>query len=165
MQLLSSLLKIPVIAGLVPRISDSFQSEAEALAKKLNLAAQAREEGVENRPHSSETSLDKPQHQIVEEIRSRVSQLKQLAVAENAKAIARIRSATAETINVELILAQIGAEVSKVKLAMPEKLETARLTERKKLKHLRKFKADNRLRRSAHYARVPSSPSKVRSML
>ncbi|GEM_PF-3721229 len=150
--------KSPTITGRwtrtrwLPEVNDNLHPAFERLAKSLRLVDRARAEGVENRPHKDDIDLDDPQRQIVAEIQSGTSLLRQFLTSQLHDAEEKIRARMPRPLDVALAVADSRASVAEAKLAHGATLESMRLVERRRLRGLRKFKADNQLSRDAAYA-------------
>ncbi len=136
----------------LPEVNDHLRPAFERLARSLRLVERARDDGVENRPHKDDADLNDPQRQIVAEIQSGANLLKQFLASQLHDADEKIRARMPRQLDVTLAVADARASVAEAKLAHGATLEASRLVERRRLRGLKKFRADNRLARDAVYA-------------
>jgi hypothetical protein len=136
----------------LPEIGDHLRPTFQRIADGLQLVRHARSEATENRPHKDDTDLDEPQRQVVSEIQTGANLLRQFLTNQLHDAEERIRARLPHTLDVALAVAQARASAAEAKLTHAAVLEGKRLSERRRLRGLRKFKLDNRLTRDAAYA-------------
>lgn len=136
----------------IPRLSDSLRPTFTRLARELRLETRAKEAGQQNLPHKDDRDLDEAQRQVVAETQTGANLLKQFLANQLNGARDKLHGRSPRPLQVELLRAEANAAVSEAKLAHGATLEELRLAERRKLRDLRKFRADHRLGRDAAYA-------------
>ena len=141
-----------VRARWIPEVGNNLLPKFKKLSGALNLVKKARDAGVDNLPHKEDTDLDETQRQVVAETQAGANLLKQFLSNQLNKAKDAIYGRKPRQLDVSLVMADTRAAVSEMKLTHAAALEDLRLTERQKLRGLRRYKKDNGLNRDAAYS-------------
>jgi len=146
-----------LITRLLPAFDDALTLQERALSRELQLVARARADGARNHPPTEETDTSEIENTLLARGQHAIDDAAQWLkrrFAERAKAVLDLAPTPAER-DTDALEAEARFALAKLREENRDRFEALALTEAAARMELRKFQRDNRLTRSAHYARHP----------
>ncbi len=136
----------------LPEIGSELLPRFRQLSRDLDLVRRARSEGADNRPSKDDHDLDAAQREIGAAVVEGVNLLHQFLRDQLRRAKEQIQVRVPGRVDPQIAVIEARAAVQEAKHARGEDLVNLSLEQRRKLRQLKKFRADNGLSRDASYA-------------